>query len=238
MLELFALAGPDFASILFCFMLVWEVIQSVPLARALIFATLTFHASLFAAIACSSVQFRFASTSIKRSPSRRNLCMWRTACLMSLSVPSLFGWSRRMCPSHFILRARIQSSRLKVVVLCDASSCRERPVICDNIKAFAPFIILQVLSSSGHASEPYARIEQHPDTYSLMRRSSSTSCACSMCLSLPARDRACAIRLRTSGRWSPDGTKSEPRYSNSQQLLTSRSVLVCLQWPCKQTSPL
>ena len=68
-----------------------------------------------------------------------------------------------MCPSHLLRRARIHHRRLKVVVLLDASSCLVRLVICDSIYALAPFIILHVLLSSGHASDPYVIMEQQPD---------------------------------------------------------------------------
>ena len=104
-------------------------------------------------VACSSDQFRCTSVSMSRSPSRRNSCMWCTDCFISLSSPFLFGCSRNMWPSHFILCAWIHRSRLKVVVLADDSSCRVRPAMWDSMYVFAPFITLQVFLSSGQASE-------------------------------------------------------------------------------------
>ena len=51
----------------------------------------------------------------------------------------------RLCPTHFSLCTLIHFTRLKVVVAEDASVCRERPVMCDNILVFAPLIIIFLL---------------------------------------------------------------------------------------------
>ena len=134
------------------------------------------------------------------------------------------SFSLSMCPSHFMCLAQIHYIRLNVVVELEVSSCPERPVMWDSMYALAPFSIRHVFASIGHALDPYAKMEQQPEMYSRSSlKSSSTSCACNMCLSLSALDLTCVIHFRTSGVRSPSVTKSDPRYSNSQQLLTSWS---------------
>lgn len=152
------LAFSVFASFRFCLVRTFEASHSSPLALIRIFATSCHHWSLSAAFFCRSGQLMSSSTSMSKSPARLYSCICLTACLIILS-----SFIRRMWPSHFFRRARIHHRRLKVVVALEASSCLVRPVICDSMYALAPFIILHVSSSSGHASDPYVSMEQQPD---------------------------------------------------------------------------
>ena len=128
-----------------------------------------------------------------------------------------------MCPRYRFRLALIHMIMLKVVVLSEASSLRVLPVMCESIPALAPLITLHVIVFRVHASEPYARIEQHPAMYSRILRSNSRFSACRICLSFPARVCAIAILRLTSGIWSPFARRMDPRYSKDQQFTTFSS---------------
>ena len=132
--QLFGCVGADVALIAFrrFFLLAVDSHHDLALAARFILRTLVFHSALSCAICTSAVQLTFGSMSISMSPNWRNSCMCRIAFFIKRSsctkVLSSLVFSfhvlsgrRRMCPSHHNLLARIQSSRLKVVVSAEAS---------------------------------------------------------------------------------------------------------------------
>ena len=87
--------------------------------------------------------------------------------------------------------------------------------------AFAPLMRLHVSASRFHAYDPYTSMLQQ-QMYRRSLRSSARSAA-QMCRSVPAHSFVMPHRACTSGIWFASGWKSEPRYGNCQQFLTSFS---------------
>ena len=181
------------------FTLAFDSSHSIPFASQDIRFTFRHHLSLSAAFASNSCHVRLGSTSMSKSPSRLLLCINSATFLINLcSLVRVSFFRRKMCPSHLSLRARIHCSMLKVVVLLDASSCLDFPVMCESMYAFAPLMHRDASSSKSHASDPYTRILQHAAMYKRTFKS-SFKLEAHTCRNVPARCFAIAQRLRTSG---------------------------------------
>ena len=75
-------------------------------------------------------------------------------CIHIARTTSLFPRVLRMCPSHFMRRCRIASTRSYDLVFELASLCASLPVKRLSILAFAPLMVALARSSKSHASLP------------------------------------------------------------------------------------
>ena len=87
--------------------------------------------------------------SIRRSPSDRCLCMCCSAMRIMRSASN-----RKICPTHWCLRARMLATTSNVRVLLLASSCTVRLVMRANILLLASLSIAHVRASNFQPSEP------------------------------------------------------------------------------------
>ena len=113
-------------------------------SSAFSFHTRDRHVSLSFATFCSASQL-VSCTSISISP----------PCLLSkiTFMTSRLSSRRKMCPTHFRRRARIQVMMSKVVVTVVASSCFVLPVTCESMYEFDPLMTLQASSVRYHIQE-------------------------------------------------------------------------------------
>ena len=116
-----------------------------------------------------------------------------------------------ICPSHCSFLARIQRS-MSNVLSSAASSLIVLPVITLTMLEFAPLSAARASAVSLHASEPYVKMLHTLDLYKRMRRFTCNCLLAHMCLILPNRCRARAIRICRSIIWLPPDSKVAPRY--------------------------
>ena len=118
------------AAFLFSFTLAFDCVHAIPLAAQLIFLTLVRHVSRSLAVVKRSSHVIVSGMSIRRSPHWRLWNMNSTTFLTSLcSLVCAIFFIRKMWPSHFSLRDLIHRRMLKVVVLVEASSRLDFPVM-------------------------------------------------------------------------------------------------------------
>lgn len=187
-----------------------------------------FHWDLLIDSIWRSSREKFWGVSMKRSPGMLSSC-WT----LSIWKTRRDGLSRSILPSQMYLRLLKLRVRLKVEVVARASNWIGLPVIRASILLFAPLIRRMVLGLRDQVSIPYVRREQTAAMYKRIFRFREMWSESKMCLNLPQRSMALAIRASTSKHWRPSDAKSEPRYLNLKIFSNNEpSQKICGRFAC------